>query len=247
MSINTLEDFKRYALRQLGEPILSIEVTDEQLQDQYEYAIKKFNDYHFNGTEKIYLRHQITSQDVTNQYIPVDPSITGIIKVFNFSNAGLSQASPFNVEYQLRLNDLWDLGSSSLVYYVQSREYINMLDLILNGYPLFRFNRVLDRLYIDTTWGVKLKEGDYVMAECYRAIDPEEFVKAFNDNWFKDYFTARVKYQWGNNLKKYDGVQLIGGVTVNGQQIYEEAREEIAELEQSLDTKYQEPPMFFIG
>lgn len=245
--ITTLEDFKRYALRQLGEPISEVNVTDEQLQDQYDYALKKFNSYHYDGTERTYYRHQVTAADITNRYIPIDPMITGVVKVFNFSDTTYSQSSPFSIEYQLRLNDLWDLGSSSLVYYTQARQYINMLDLILNGYPMFRFNRVLDRLYIDTSWGKKIREGDFIMAECYRAINPEEFVKAFNDTWFKDYFTARVKMQWGSNLKKYDGVQLIGGVTVNGQEIYEEARQELDELEQELENKYQEPPMFMVG
>lgn len=245
--ITNLEQFKEYALRQLGEPVIVVDVTPAQIQDAYEYALNKYNNYHFNGTERIYYRYQLTQQEIENQYIPMDPTITGVVKVFNYSDTTYSQSSPFSVEYQLRLNDLWDLGSSSLVYYVQSREYINMLDLLLNGYPMFRFNRVQDRLYIDTSWGKKLRVGDFVMVECYRAIDPEEFIKAFNDSWFKDYMVARIKLVWGSNLKKYDGVQLIGGVTVNGQQIYEEAREEVAELEESLENKYQEPPMFMVG
>lgn len=245
--ITNLEQFKEYALRQLGEPVIVVDVTPAQIQDAYEYALNKYNNYHFNGTERIYYRYQLTQQDIDNQYIPMDPSVTGVVKVFNYSDTTYSQSSPFSVEYQLRLNDLWDLGSSSLVYYVQSREYINMLDLLLNGYPMFRFNRVQDRLYIDTSWGQKLRVGDFVMVECYRAIDPEEFIKAFNDSWFKDYMVARIKLVWGSNLKKYDGVQLIGGVTVNGQEIYQEAREEVAELEESLENKYQEPPMFMVG
>ena len=245
--INNLTDFKKYALRQLGEPVVEVNITDEQIQDAYEYTLQKFQDYHYNGTEKGYLGYQITAQDVINKYVPIPPDVTGVIKVFDLSFSTYSNSSIFSIEYQLRLNDLWDLSSTSLVYYTQAKSHLNLLNQILNGYPLFRYNRVQDRLFIDTAWGSKLKEGQYIMVEVYRAVNPDDFTKAFNEQWFKDYMVARCKLVWGSNLKKFNGVKLVGGVVIDGQLIYDEAKEEIRELEKQLDDKFSSPPMFIVG
>ena len=243
MAITTLDDFKRYCLRSLGAPVNEINVTDEQIQDRYEDALRKFQDHHFDGTERMYLKHQITQDDVDNKYIPIPAYISGIIRMLPWASGayGTTGVNPFSIQYQLRLNDIWDMGSTSVVYYQQLMQYTSMLDQILNGRPQVRFNRVQDRLYIDTQWGTKLIPGMHVIVECYRALDPAEFAKMYDNPWFKRYTTALIKRQWGENLKLFNGVQMIGGVTLNGQQIYNEAITEVATLELELRNVWEEP------
>ena len=243
MAITTLDDFKRYCLRSLGAPIVSIDVTDEQIQDRYEDALRKFQDHHFDGTERTYVKYLVTQEDIDNKYIPIPSYISGIIKVLPFTSGvyGATGINPFSIQYQLRLNDIWDMGSTSVVYYQQLMQYTTMLDQMLNGRPLVRFNRVQDRLYIDTDWEKKVGIGNYIIVECYRALDPVDFVKMFDTPWFKRYTTALIKRQWGENLKKYQGIQMMGGTTLNGQQIYNEAIEEIVNLETELRNVWEEP------
>ncbi len=252
MSITTKEDFLRYCLRRLGAPIIEINVTDEQLEDRYHEALRKFNDFHYDGTERFYLRHQITAQDIANKYIPIDDSITGVIRMLPVSYLGSSLQNPFNLQYQLFMNDMWSSVASSTVstgisYYYHLRQYTTMLDQLLNGVPIIRFNRNTDKLYIDISWGNRLPEGSWIIIECFKAIDPEEYHQTFDDPWLKHYATAVIKRQWGENLSKFDGVALIGGVTISGARIYQEAMQEIAELEDQLDNKYSEPLMMAMG
>lgn len=243
MAITTLDDFKRYCLRSLGAPVVTIDVTDEQIQDRYEDALRKFQDHHFDGTERMYLKHQVTQEDIDNKYIPIPSYVSGIIRILPFTSGvnGATGVNPFSIQYQLRLNDIWDMGSTSVVYYTQLMQYTSMLDQMLNGRPLVRFNRVQDKLYIDTDWEKKVGLGHYIIVECYRALDPTEFVQMFDNPWFKRYATALMKRQWGENLKKFGGVQMIGGVTLNGQQIWNEAVQDVAVLEKELRDVWEEP------
>ena len=243
MAITTLDDFKRYCLRSLGAPVVTIDVTDEQIQDRYEDALRKFQDHHFDGTERTYVKHLVTEEDITNRYIPVPSYVSGIVRVLPFTSGvnGTTGINPFSIQYQLRLNDIWDMGSTSVVYYTQLMQYTSMLDQMLNGRPLVRFNRVQDRLYIDTDWGKKIVAGNYVIVECYRALEPTEFVQMFDNPWFKRYATALIKRQWGENLKKFGGIQMVGGTTLNGQQIWDEAVQDVAVLERELRDVWEEP------
>jgi len=243
MAIITLDDFKRYCLRSLGAPVVTIDVTDEQIQDRYDDALRKFQDHHFDGTDRTYVKHLVTQTDITNKYLPVPSYISGIVRVLPFTSGvhGATGVNPFSIQYQLRLNDIWDMGSTSVVYYQQLMQYTSLLDQMLNGRPLVRFNRVQDRLYIDTDWEKKLGLGNYVVIECYRALDPVDFVKMFDNPWLKRYTTALIKRQWGENLKKYSGVQMVGGTTLNGQQIWNEAVQEVATLEKELRDVWEEP------
>jgi hypothetical protein len=247
MSVTNEIEFKRYCLRSLGAPVVSVDVTDEQIDDRVGEGLKKFNEYHYSGTLRTYVKHQITLQDISNKYIPVDNTITGVVRVLSFTDSTNANGSPFSVQYQLRMNDIWDTGNSGLVYYTQSREYLTMLDQILNGTPTFRFNRVQDRVYIDTNWGNSLKEGDWVVVEAYMALSPADFPQIWEEPWLKKYCTALIKRQWGNNLKKFSGIQLVGGVVIDGQELYEEALQEIEQLEEELRDTYEEPPLFFMG
>lgn len=243
MSITTLDDFKRYCLRSLGAPVTTIDVTDEQIQDRCDDALRKFQDHHFDASERMYLKHQVTAEDVTNQYIPIPAYVSGIVRVLPYASGayGVTGVNPFSIQYQLRLNDIWDMGSTSVVYYQQLMQYTTMLDQMLNGRPLVRFNRVQDRLSIDAQWGKHIVEGMYIIVECYRALDPAEFNKMYDNPWFKRYTTALIKRQWGTNLKKFSGVQMIGGTMLNGQQIFDEASQEIQMLEIELRNVWEEP------
>jgi hypothetical protein len=250
MAITTLDDFKRYCLRALGAPVISIDITDEQMNDRWEEALQKFTDFHFDGTEKVYIKHQVTSTDVTNGYIPIAPEISGVVRVLPYNTTSSSISNPFSVEYQLKTSDIWNLTSNSggLSYYVNMRQYTSLLDQLLNGQPMFRYNKYLDRLSIDVNWGTNLKEGDWVIVEAFRAVTPAGgTVKVYDSPWLKKYTIALFKKQWGANLSKFDGVQMIGGITLRGEEIYGEAMQEMADLEQELRDAFEEPVMFFVG
>ena len=247
MKVTTRAQLKDYCFRSLGFPYVDVNVTDEQVDDKIDDAIQKYNDFAENGTQRTFYRHVITADDLVTKSIPMPTEVTGVIRVLPFGSGGYSSGSPFNVTYQLRLNDMFDLGSGSLTYYVQAQQYLSMLDMILNGQPSFRYNRVQDKLFLDVQWGTKLMVGMYVVVECYTAINPVEYNKMWNESWFKKYATTKIKSQWGMNLKKFSGIQLIGGVGLNGQQMYDEAEEELKELDQQLRDIWSEPPQFFMG
>lgn len=244
MAITTLDDFKRYCLRSLGAPVINIDVTDEQIQDRYEDALRKYCDHHFDATEKTYFKHQITQEDYDNKYIPLPNNIVGVNKVIRqrSSSAGGSDASMFSVEYQFLLNQmhlLWSAGN--IAYFEHTMQHITMMDQLLNGQPTFRFNRVIDKLYIDVNWSKNMTPGTWIVIECYVAIDPEQNPKVFEDVWFKRYTTALIKRQWGENLSKFAGVQMIGGVSLNGPVIYQDALQQIEQLEQELRDTWETP------
>lgn len=244
MAIQTLDDFKKYCLRSLGAPVVSIDVTDDQIQDRYEDSLRMYNDFHYDGTEKTYFKHQITQTDYDNKYILLPDNIVGINRVIkNRASAGGSgDASLFNVEYQFLLNQmhlLWSAGN--IAYYEHTMQHITMMDQILNGQPTFRFTRSTDKLFIDVNWTKNMTPGSWIVIECYMAIDPEVNIKAFNDIWFKKYTTAMIKRQWGENLKKFGGVQMVGGTVLNGQIIYDEAIQDIQRLELELRSTFEQP------
>lgn len=248
MAITNVTDFKKYCLRTLGAPVVTVDITDEQMEDRYQEALQRFQTYHYAGTERTYLKIQVTATDMTNKFLPLPVWVTGVTRVMSLTDGTGNLSSPFSLQYQLRMNDIWDMGSTNIVYYEQLMQYTTMLDQMLNGKPLFRFNHVMDKIFIDVSWGTKIKEGDWIVLECHRALDPTEYVKILNESWFKKYATALFKRQWGSNLKKFQGVQLIGGVALDGQGIYDEAMSEIEALDQELRDVYEEPPMaFYMG
>jgi hypothetical protein len=244
MAIQNLDDFKRYCLRTLGAPIVSVDVTDDQLQDRYEDAKRKFQDHHYDGSERTYVKHQITASDRTNKYITVPADILGVLKVLPYTTgaAGAQDANLFSVQYQFLLNEmhtLWTAGN--IAYYEHTMQHLTMLDQLLNGKPTFRFNKVQNKVYIDTNWDKRLLEGNWVVFECLKAVDPEVDTEVFSDPWFRKYTTALIKRQWGENLKKFAGVQMVGGVALNGQIMWDEATREIDALENELRNTWEEP------
>jgi len=246
MAITNREELKQYCLRALGSPVLEINVDDEQLEDRITDAIEHFRLYHYEGIEKLYLKHMVTQDDITNKWIPISPMVYGITRVLPIVTGSGSSKSLFDLQYQLRLNDLYDLSSTSIIYYNTVMSHLSLLDLILNGHIVYRFNRMQDRLYLDLDWTADVEIGHYVIVECYRALDPTEFIKIWSEPWLKHYITAQFKKQWGVNLKKFSGMQLPGGVTIDGDALYTEAMNEIKELEDDLMNK-SSPLEFFLG
>lgn len=246
MAVTNKEELKQYCLRALGAPVVEINVDDDQLEDRIDEALEFFRLYHYDGIERMYLKHQITETDVQNKYIPVPSLIYGVKRVFPITAGTGSSKSIFDLQYQLRLNDLYDLSSTSIIYYTTVMSHLSTLDLLLNGHVLYRFNRLQDRLYLDINWSNDITVGEYILVDCYRAIDPNEYSKLWNEPWLKHYITALFKRSWATNLKKFSGMQLPGGVTIDGQAMYDEAMSEIKDLEQEMIDK-SAPLEWFVG
>lgn len=245
MAVNSRESLKQYCLRELGSPVVQINVADVQLEDRIDEALEYFRVYHSDGIEKVYLKHQITAQDMTNKYIEIPDMVYGVTRILPLTT-GYNNTNIFSIQYQLRLHDLFDLTSTSMVYYNTAMEYLSTLNFVLNGLEAIRFNRYTNKLYIDVNWGSDIKEGDYIIVDCYRAIDMDANVRVWSDAWLKQYTTALFKRQWASNGKKFLGIQLPGAVTIDWQGMYDEAVGEIKELEDDLMNK-SAPLSFFIG
>lgn len=243
---STRQQLIDYCLRQLGHPVLEINVDDDQLEDRVDEAIQFYREYHFDAVEKVYLSHRITADDITNKYIQLNDLITGVERVLPFSSTTRG-IDLFDVRYQILLNDLYSIQSSDLIYYTQVKTQLNLINDLLVGQKPVRFNRHQNRLFIDMSWGTDVQVDDYIVVECYRVLDPNTFTDVYNDMYLKMYTTALFKKQWGTNLKKFEGVQLPGGVTLNGQKIYDEAVQELEDIRKSVQTDFQLPVDFFVG
>lgn len=237
--------FKEYCLRRLGKPVIEINVDEDQVDDRVDEALKYYWDYHFDGTEKIYYKYQVTAQDVTNKYITLPDNIIGAVNIFNIGDA-MNVANIFNIRYQIALNDLYTLTNISLVPYFMAFQHIQLIEEILVGRKPIRYNRHRNQLFIDMDWSI-MPVGDYIIVEAYQVVDPDTYTDAWNDRWLLQYATALIKRQWGNNLKKFEGMQMPGGLTFNGQKIYDEAIEEINALEKEMITSYSLPVSDMIG
>jgi len=268
----TRSNLKEYALRALGKPVIEINADDDQLEDRIDEALQYFAQYHYDGIKRTYLKYKYTQADkdriaainpisetgtdnanggVTTtwnedkNYIVVPESVVSVINVLLFSNKG--NLNLFDVRYQLRLNDLYDFSSTSIINYDVVLRHLDFLDHILVGEKPLRFNQHDNKLYIDMDWSNDLAVGEYIVIECYRKLDPTVQTDVFNDIFLKRYVTALFKKQWGANLSKFNGVSMIGGVTLNGQQIYSEALSDIEKLEQEIRSSYELNPAMMIG
>lgn len=249
MSLNkpaNREELKDFCLRQLGYPVMQINVDDEQVNDAVELAFEFWNEFHFDGTERTYVKHQITSQDKSNGYIQLSDQIIGAVRIFPVGGTNASMGM-FDLRYQLRLNDLWDLSSTSYVNYSLTMQHLATLDLIFTGQSPIRFNKINNRLYVDHDWANDVDVGEFVIVEAMIITDPVAFTKVWNDRMLKKLATAYVKKQWGQNMSKFDKMQLPGGVTMRGVDIYNEAVKEIADTEQEIRNTYEAPPGFLCG
>lgn len=240
------EQFKDWCLRQLGHPVIEINVDDDQVDDRVDEAIQYYRDFHYDGVERWYFKHQVTDADKENKYIPVNEEIIGVTRIFPLNSSSQSTLNMFDYRYQLRLNDLAMFTSTTYTNYVITMQHIRTLDMLFSGEQGVRYNRHSNKLYVDMNWD-KINTGEYLVIEGFIVLDPDTYNDVWNDRMLKRLATAYIKKQWGNNLKKYQGMQLPGGIQMNGQQIYDEAVQEIAEIEQAIRNTYEEPPQFMLG
>jgi hypothetical protein len=235
-----------WCFRRLGSEVIEINVSDQQAEDRIDEAFQFYRDYHYDAIEQVYLKQQITQADINNQYIQLNDAITGVSRVLPFS-ARTRGIDLFDIRYQILLNDIYSIQSTDIIYYNQVKTQLNLLNDLLVGQKPVRFNRHQNRLFIDLDWKADLAVGEFIVIECFRVLDPNEYTDVYNDYFLKRFAYSLIKMQWGNNLKKFEGVQLPGGVSLNGQTIFNEAMEEIQALKEEADTRYTLPTDFFVG
>ena len=241
----TRADFIEYCLRKLGKPVIEINVDDDQVSDRVDEAIRWWWDYHFDGADKTYYKYRVTQNDIINRYVTMPDNIIGAVNIFPIGQA-LNTNNMFNIRYQIALNDLYTLTSVSMVPYYMALQHVQFLEQMLVGQQPLRYNRHMNQVFIDMDWTI-VNVGDYLIIEAYQVVDPDTYTRAWGDRWLARYAEALIKQQWGTNIKKYQGMQLPGGMTFNGQQIYDEATQERRELEQEMITNYTIPVSDMIG
>jgi len=273
-----------YCKRQLGAPVLEINVADEQVDDLVDDALQFFNERHFDGVAQTFLKYKITQDDIdrgrgrggnnpigivtttatapassgisttavtfsyeeNSNYLQIPPSIIGITKIFHFDGSNTVTNNMFSVKYQLFLNDIYYWGSTELLTYAMVKTYLEDIDFLLTTQKQIRFNQRQDRLYLDIDWS-SVSVGDYFVIECHRLMDPNDYSRVWNDSFLKKYLTSLIKRQWGQNLIKFQGVKLPGGIELNGRQIYDDAQKEIDVIMEKMSNTYELPPLDMIG
>lgn len=244
----TRQELIDYALRRLGAPVIEINIDEDQLEDRVDDALQFYQEYHSDATMRVYLKHQITADDITNKYISLNDNILNVKRVFPIGDSQ-SSINMFSVKYQLHLNDIYDLSYiGDLMYYEMVQQYVSLLDMKLNGSgEHVRWNRHMNHLHLDVNWESDIKEDDYIIVEAMRIVDPSTYSNVYNDMFLKQYVTALIKQQWGANLIKFEGMQLPGGVTLNGRQLFDDATEEIAQIKEQMQSNYEMPVDFYVG
>ena len=265
----TRETLKQYALRALGKPVIEINADDDQLEDRLDEALQFYAQYHYDGIRRTYLKYQVTESDKArlqaplgstetatknsvsstwyegSNFLVVPETVIGVTNIFPFSDK--ASMNMFDVRYQLRLNDLYDFASTSIINYDMVLRHLDFLDQILVGIKPIRFQQHDNRLYIDMDWVNDLEVGEFLIIDCYRKLDPTTYTDVFNDQWLKRYVTALFKKQWGANLSKFDGVTMIGGVKLNGEKIYTDAITDVEKLEKEIRDSFELAPAFLVG
>ena len=240
------ESFKEYCLRKLGAPVIEINVSDEQVEDRIDEAISFFRDYHYDGSQLVYLKHQLTEQELEQGWIPVPPRLLGVTRIFDLGTSISTGSGMFNVSYQFVLNNLEQLTGYDVTSYYMSMQHLEFMQEILVGKPLMRYNRHVDKLFIDIRKNV-LAVGSYIILEAYDIVDESVYSDFWRDRWLQNYAATLIKEQWGSNLTKFEGMQLVGGVTFNGMQILNDAREERRTMEDQAINSLQPLVFNFIG
>ena len=263
---NSKATLKEYVKRKLGAPVLEINVDDDQFDDRLDEGLQYFREYCYDGSIKCYLKHQLTQSQldsfktdeshsaatagghaVSNQtykeqqnYLTLPEHVLSVLNILPFNDK--HNLNMFDVRYQLRLNDLYDFSSTSIVHYQMTMQHLDFLDHILVGEKPMRFNQLSNRLYVDMDWGTDITAGEYLIFEVYRKVDPDTYTDLYDDLYLKRYVTALIKRQWGQNLSKFSGTAMLGGVTLNGPELFSTAIEEQSRLEEEIRLNYEEPP-----
>ena len=277
---STRTEFIDYCKRQLGAPVLEINVADEQIEDIVDDAIQYFQERHFDGVAQTYMKYKVTQDDIdrgkgpgssgvvglttssatadiagtdvqfdyteNSNYLAIPPSIIGITKIFHFDGSNTITNNMFSVKYQLFLIDIYYWGATELLTYAMTKTYLEDINFLLTTEKQIRFNQRQDRLYIDIDWD-SMTEGDYLILDCFRAMDPNDYTRVWNDSFLKPYTVALIKKQWGTNLLKFTGVKLPGGTELNGRQIYDDAEKDLTRVREILSNTYELPPLDMIG
>ena len=273
-------DLVNYCKRQLGAPVLEINIADEQVDDLVDDALQIFHERDYDGLTQTFLKYKITQEDIdrgrarggssteglvtttatatiagesksfsfeeNSNYLQVPPEVLGVNKIFKFDGSNTVTNNMFSVKYQLFLNDIYYWGSTEILTYAMTKRYLEDIDFALSTEKMIRFNQRTDRLYLDIDWG-SMSVDDYIIIDCYRLIDPDTHTRVWNDSFLKRYLTALMKRQWGQNLIKFQGVKLPGGIKLNGRQIYDDAEKELQIIREQMSNTYELPPYDMIG
>ena len=242
----TRQEFIEYILRKIGAPVIEVNVSDDQIEDRVDEAVSFWRDYHYNGSQLVYLKHQITQTDINNGYFPLPQNILGISRVFDLQSSISGGSGIFNVQYQFVLNNLDDITGYNVANYYMTMAYMEQLQEMLVGKPLVRYNRHVNKLFIDIEKEMFVV-GDYIVVEAYDVINPSEYPDVWGDRWLQNYASVLVREQWGLNLTKFTNMQLVGGVQFNGEQILQEARAEREKMEEEAISNLQPLTYNFIG
>ena len=281
MQPSTRQELVTYCKRQLGAPVLEVNVADEQIDDILDDSIQYFQERHFDGTIQMFMKYKVTETDIkrgraregrtdnvgivtttatstidggttsfsweeTSNYLQVPPEVIGVTKIFHYDGSNTITNNMFSVKYQLFLNDIYYWGSTEILTYAMVKTYLEDINFLLTTQKQIRFNQRQDRLYLDVDWA-NVTEGDYIIMDCYRVLNPNDYTRVWNDSFLKPYLTALIKRQWGMNLIKFQGVKLPGGVELNGRQIYDDAEKEIERIREMMSNSYELPPLDMIG
>ena len=259
---STKASLKEYCLRALGKPVIDINVDDDQVDDRIDEAVQYFCQYHTDGVERMYLKYEVTAADITrmttdtsesvtensvtttwkqgNNFLIVPETVISVVNVFPLSDR--ANLNMFDVRYQLRLNDLYDFSSTSIVHYQMTMQHLDFLDHILVGEKPMRFNHLSNKLFLDMDWNNDITAGEFLIFEVFRRLDPATSTDMFDDLYLKRYTTTLIKKQWGQNLSKFSGTAMLGGVTLNGPELFSTAIQEQRQLEEEIRSNYEEPP-----
>ena len=275
--------FKDYCLRQLGAPVLEVNVADEQVDDLIDDGLQYWNERHYDGVTQMYMKYAVTKQDIdrgrastsssstnsagivtttadatiagvstsfdwheNSNYLQVPPEVIGVNKIMHFDGTNSVTNNMFSVKYQMFLNDMYYWGSMEILTYAMTKTFLEDIEFALTTQKQIRFNQRQDRLYLDIDWA-SLEVGDFIVMDCYRLLNPNDYTRVWNDSFLKKYIPALIKKQWGQNLMKFQGVKLPGGVELNGRQIYDDGEKELEKIREMMSNTYELPPLDMIG
>ena len=275
-------EFKEYCIRQLGAPVLEVNLATEQCDDLIDDAIQYFQERHFDGVSQIYMKYRVTQEDIdrgrastngnygtagivtetataniagtattfsyyeNSNYLQIPPEVIGVTKIYHFDGLNTATNNMFSVKYQLFLNDIYYWGSTEILSYAMTKTYLSDIQFLLTTEKQIRFNQRMDRLYLDVDWG-SLAVGDFLIIDCFRALNPNDYTRVWNDSFLKRYTAALFKRQWGQNLLKFQGVKLPGGIELNGRQIYDDGMKDLEIIREQMSNTYELPPLDMIG